>query len=78
LILTFSTSPTTIQIAIDSNLGTRIYSVLRVLAGSAKLLGSNTSLSVLSGDIATHGSPTKGSPGWLTVSEGFVGDLVLS
>jgi hypothetical protein len=39
LILTFSTSPskTTIQIAIDSNLDTRIYS-----AGSAKLLGSNT------------------------------------
>jgi hypothetical protein len=30
---------------------------------SAKRLGSNTSQSVLSRDIATHGSPTKGSPG---------------
>jgi hypothetical protein len=62
-LLTFSTwctslSKTTIQIAIDSNLG---HSHL-LLAGSAKHLGSNISESVLSGDKATHGSPTKGSP----------------
>jgi hypothetical protein len=52
LILTFSTSPskTTIQIAINSKLGhPHVLS-----AGSAKLLGSNTSQSVLSGDIASY------------------------
>jgi hypothetical protein len=52
-VLTVSTSPsmTTIQIAFDGEL--RHPHLL--LAGSAKLLGSNTSQSVLSGDIATHG-----------------------
>jgi hypothetical protein len=52
LILTFSTSPskTTIQIAIHGEL----QHPHLLLAGSAKLLGSNMSQSVLSGDIATH------------------------
>jgi hypothetical protein len=62
LLLTLSTnnpSKTTIQIAIDGNVK---HPHLR-LAGPAKLWGSNTSQSVLSGDIATYGSPTKGSPG---------------
>jgi hypothetical protein len=52
-------SKTTIQIANDSILGHPHL----LLARSTKLLGSNISQSELSGNIATHGSPTQGSPG---------------